>query len=170
MQPVTKTFAMIRMATRPLGPFEQVDLDTHRRVLSPDRFLSHYLEGWASADASKIAEVTMAGYRFQDPLVGTFDRDSIQHYFAILRQRVGFESSRVKQCKVCLSPFDQLQEGTEKFRFWRTISECGLSGTSDIEIGVDGILHEVVCYDPNLATEWLRGGESPKEFARRQCE
>lgn len=122
-----------------------------------DRFLLRYIEGWAEADAAKIAAAGSADYSFVDPLVGSFDRNSLQDYFAILRRRVGFDSTRVLQRKVSLEAFSTPQWPAPVLRFWRSIPECGLEGTSDIEFSDARIRREVVCYELNIATEWLRG-------------
>ena len=82
--------------------------------------------------------------------------DRLQQYFAILRRRVGFDSVRAHQRKVCLDAFPTPQWPARKLRFWRSIPECGLAGISDIEICGARVRKEVVCYELNLATEWLR--------------
>jgi hypothetical protein len=127
------------------------------QVLVSDRLLLRYIEGWAEADAAKIADAVTADYDFHDPLVGRFDRDTLQHYFAILRRRVGLDSVRTQQRKVCLDPFPTPQWPARKLRFWRSIPECGLAGTSHIEICGAPVHKEVVCYELNIATEHLRG-------------
>jgi hypothetical protein len=127
------------------------------QVLTSDRLLLRYIEGWGEADAAKIADAVMADYIFLDPLVGRFDRDTLQHYFTILRQRVGFESIRTQQRKVCLDAFPTPQWPARKLRFLRSIPECGLAGLSDIEICGARVHTEVVCYELNIATEYLRG-------------
>ena len=131
--------------------------DIRQQTLVPDRFLLRYIEGWAEADAAKIAAAGSQDYSFLDPLVGSFDRDSLQDYFAILRRRVGFDSSCFSQRKVCLQLFPTPQWPAPHLRFWRSIPECGLSGTSDIEFSGALIRREAVCYEINIATEWLRG-------------
>ena len=131
--------------------------DIRRQTVVADQFLLRYIEGWAEADAAKIGAAGSQDYSFLDPLVGSFDRDTLQHYFAILRRRVGFESSCFTQRKVCLDAFPTPQWPAPLLRFSRSIPECGLSGTCDIEFSGALIRREVVCYDLNVATEWLRG-------------
>jgi hypothetical protein len=130
--------------------------DTRHHSPISDQFLLRYIEGWAEADAAKIAAAGSEGYSFHDPLVGSFDRDSLQDYFAILKQRVGFDSSCFPQRGVCLEALATYWQAP-LLRFWRSIPECGLSGTSDIEFSGARIRREVVCYELNIATEWLRG-------------
>jgi hypothetical protein len=130
--------------------------DAPLQVLASDRLLPRYIEGWAEADAAKIADAVIADYSFLDPLVGRFDRDTLQQYFAILRRRVGFDSVRTHQRKVCLDAFPTPQWPAPKLRFWRSIPECGLAGISDIEICGARVHKEVVCYELNIATEWLQ--------------
>jgi hypothetical protein len=131
--------------------------DAFPQVLASDGLLLRYIEGWAEANAAKIANAVMADYSFLDPLVGCFDRDTLQHYFAILRQRVGFDSVRTQQRKVCLDAFPTPQWPARKLQFWRSIPECGLAGISDIEIRGARVHKEIVCYELNIATEYLRG-------------
>jgi hypothetical protein len=147
-----------RAATTPYRPLKKRRAhDASLQVLAPDRFLLRYIEGWAAADAAKIANAVMADYSFLDPLVGRFDRDTLQHYFTILRRRVGFDSVRTQQRKICLDAFPTPQWPARKLRFWRSIPECGLAGISDIEICGARVHKEVVCYELNMATEYLRG-------------
>jgi hypothetical protein len=127
------------------------------QVLVSDRLLRQYIEGWAEANATKIAGAVTANYSFLDPLVGCFSRDTLLHYFAILRQRVGLDSTCTQQRKICLDAFPTAQWPARKVRFWRSIPECGLAGTSDIELSGARVHREVVCYDLNIATEHLRG-------------
>jgi hypothetical protein len=138
-------------------PTERRAHGTNLEVLASDRLLLRYIEGWAEANATKIANSVTADYSFLDPLVGCFDRDTVQHYFAILRRRVGFDSVGSQQSKICLDAFPTPQWPARKLRFWRSIPECGLAGTSDIEISGARVHKEVVDYDLNIATEHLRG-------------
>jgi hypothetical protein len=138
-------------------PTERRGHGMSRQVLAFDRLLLRYIEGWAEANANKIANAVTADYSFLDPLVGCFDRDTLQHYFAILRGRVGFDSVCSQQGKICLDAFPTPQWPARKLRFWRSIPECGLAGTSDIEISGARVYKEVVNYDLNIATEHLRG-------------
>jgi hypothetical protein len=127
------------------------------QVLASDRLLLRYIKGWAEANATKIANAVTADHGFLDPPVGCFDRDTLEHYFPILRRRVGFDSVCSEQRKICLDAFPTPQWPARKLRFWRSIPECGLAGTSDIEISGARVHKEVVCYDLNIATEHLRG-------------
>src|SRR5262249_55361509 len=49
--------------------------------------LDRYVEGWAKADVDKICDASAPGYRFTDPLVGTYGRSSLHKYFDELRCR-----------------------------------------------------------------------------------
>jgi hypothetical protein len=138
-------------------PTERRAHGTNLQVLASDRLLRRYIEGWAEANATKIADVVTADYSFLDPLVGCFDRDTVQHYFTILRRRVGFDSLCSQQSKICLDAFPTPQRPARKLRFWRSIPECGLAGTSEIEISGARVHKEVVDYELNIATEHLRG-------------
>jgi hypothetical protein len=148
-------FSIRPVATRcdPVAKHRTHDADPHAPI--SHRFLLRYIEGWAEANASKIVAAGSEDYSFLDPLVGSFDRDSLQDYFAILKQRVGFDSSCFPQRGVCLEAL-ATQWQAPLLRFWRSIPECGLSGTSDIEFSGTRIRREVVCYELNIATEWLR--------------
>ncbi|HZF35433.1 MAG TPA: hypothetical protein VE914_16670 [Candidatus Angelobacter sp.] len=146
-----------RAATTPCLPLTKRRApDASLQVLASDRLLLRYIEGWAEADAVKIAGAVTADYRFIDPLVGRFDRDTLHQYFAILRRRVGFGSVATEESKVCLDAFPTPQLPARTLQFWRSIPECGLAGISDIEICHARVHKEVVCYELNIATEYLR--------------
>jgi hypothetical protein len=150
-----------RAAIAPCLPLAKRHAHASVRLLASDRLLLQYIEGWAEADAAKIAGAVTTDYSFLDPLVGRFDSDTLQHYFAILRWRVGFGSVGTQQRQVCLDAFPAPHWPARKLRFWRSIPECGLAGLSDIEICGARVCKEVVCYDLNIATEHLRGVRLP---------
>jgi hypothetical protein len=121
------------------------------------RFLLRYIEGWAEADIAKIVDAVSADYSFLDPLVGSFRRDSLADYLAVLRERVGFGSVRNQRCKVYIGAFRSPGWPAPELRFWRALPECGLAGTSDITMRAGRVSREVVCYEPTIAVERLRG-------------
>ena len=51
-------------------------------------WLECYLEGWAKADVATIRLAVTSGYRFHDPLLGTFSRQSLNEYFDLLQCRL----------------------------------------------------------------------------------
>lgn len=130
--------------------------------LANARFLVRYIEGWAEADTVKIAEAASADYSFLDPLVGTFDRNSLADYLAILRERVGFGTVPSQRCKVYLGAFRDPNWTGPLLRFWRALPECGLAGTSEITMQAGRVCRETVCYELNIATERLRSRSWPR--------
>lgn len=127
---------------------------------APDRELRRcvdlYVEGWAAADTTKLAEAVSADYRFKDPLVGDFDRETLPDYLAILRRRLGFDRLRVDRCKIYLCRYAPLPSQALRIRFQRWIPEVGLIGTADLQVHESRICREVVCYGWSLAAELLR--------------
>jgi malate permease and related proteins len=125
-------------------------------VRSPDEQLERYLSGWAAADLAVVLSAVGPGFRFEDPLVGIFDRYGLRSYAALLRERVGFATLRSHRRKVCFEPFPAGGRPGPGHWFWRSLPETGLAGTSTIELGPAGVQRETVCYEANLATEQLR--------------
>jgi hypothetical protein len=145
------------VATTSVRPVERRARGMNLRARTSDHLLLRYIEGWAAADATRIASAVTEDYSFLDPLVGCFDRNTLEEYFTILRRRVGFDSVCSQQSKICLNALPTRRWPTGKLQFWRSIPECGLTGTSDIGMSGTRVHKEVVCYDLNLATEHLRG-------------
>ena len=129
-----------------------------RRAAAAARQLARYIAGWVVADAARIAAAAAADYHFEDPLVGVFDRHSLEDYLAILRQRVGFATPGAPGRKVCFERYPPLSPQARPIRFWRSLPETGLAGTSEIELDASGVRREIVCYEMSLATEQLRAG------------
>ena len=122
----------------------------------PERQLERYLAGWAAADLARIRAAVAADYRLEDPLIGVFDRDGLGAYLALLRARVGFGALRVYRHKVWFAGSAALPALGRPLRFWRSLPEAGLAGTSEIELGARGVRRERLCYEASLATEQLR--------------
>lgn len=126
------------------------------RAAGPERQLERYLAGWAAADLGRIVAAVAADYRLEDPLVGVFARAGLGAYLALLRQRVGFGALAVHRHKVWFEGSAAVPALGRPLRFWRSLPETGLAGTSEIELGATGVRRERLCYEANLATEQLR--------------
>jgi hypothetical protein len=105
----------------------------------------------------KIARATTPAYRFDDPFVGTFATLTLQRYFQALRSRVGLGAlvGREHLSFVLRGPMDAPFSNGEQ-QYWREAAHLGLTGTSLITLGPDGVMSERVAYDLNLASEQLR--------------
>ena len=125
--------------------------------ISKRAYLVRYLEGWAEADVAEIIAATASGYRFCDPLVGSFLQQSLQDYFSVLRDRLsrGGAIRRVDVGFFLRGPMDTPSPPGE-FMFWREAPRIGLTGISKIKLGDQGVTADTVAYDLNLATELLR--------------
>jgi hypothetical protein len=136
------------------SPAERAALSEQR---TPARLLAQYLEGWAEADPVKIAGATAPGYRFDDPLVGTFSTLALPRYFEALRSRTGLGARVPRQHRSFLlsGPMDGLSE-RGALEFWREAPRLGLTGTSRITVGPLGVISERVAYDLNMASDQLR--------------
>jgi hypothetical protein len=128
------------------------------RAAARERQLERYLAGWAAADLGRILAAVAGDYRFEDPLVGVFDRDALGAYLALLRERVGFGTVRAYRRKVCFERFPSAAASGGQIRFWRSLPETGLAGSAEIELGAAGVRREALCYEANLATEQLGAG------------
>ena len=140
-----------------LGVARRAGAAAPARRRGAERHLARYIAGWAVADPARIAAAAAADYRFEDPLVGVFDRHSLEDYLTLLRQRVGFGTPGVRGCKVSFERYPALLPPDGPIRFWRSLPETGLAGTSEIELDASGVRREIVCYEMSLATEQLRG-------------
>jgi len=119
--------------------------------------LARYLEGWAEVNSAKILAATAPGYRFCDPLVGTFFRRTVHEYFDVLQDRLS-SGGAVGQADLATflhGPIDTPSRDDE-LQFWREVPRVGLTGTGKIKIGPLGIIADSVAYDPNLASDTLR--------------
>lgn len=159
----TRTVTVVPAAAWHAPGARQQNSKANPRPVPAIRPLLCYVEGWAQADAVKIAAAVSVDYSFVDPLVGRFDRDSLHEYIAILQQRAGLCGSRFASQKVQLNAFPGAQWPALRLRFWRSLPECGLSGTSDIELSGQRVRRDVVCYEPSLAVEYLRGVASAQK-------
>jgi hypothetical protein len=152
----TRNATGIRVAALHAPTAKQPDSRADPFPVPANLLLLRYIEGWAEADAVKIAAAVSTDYSFLDPLVGQFDRDSLHCYITILRQRAGLCSSRLAARKVELSAFPGSHWPARNLRFWRSLPESGLSGMTDIELRSERVCRDVVCYEPGLAVECLR--------------
>jgi hypothetical protein len=119
--------------------------------------LTRYLEGWAEVNSAKILAATAPGYRFCDPLVGTFFRRTVYEYFDLLQDKFS-DAGAVRQRDLAVllhGPMDTPSPADE-VEFWREVPRVGLTGISKIKIGPRGIIAETVEYDHNLASDMLR--------------
>jgi hypothetical protein len=118
--------------------------------------LLRYIEGWAEVNILKLSSSVSEDYLLVDPLVGIFGRNAISQYVAILRDRVGFCSVPALKEKVHLGRIRSGLGTPSSRRFWRSLPECGLAGTSDIALRGGRVARETLSYDLNIATEQLR--------------
>jgi hypothetical protein len=119
--------------------------------------LACYLEGWAEANITKMIAATAPGYRFHDPLVGSFSSRSLQGYFDALQDRLS-SGGIVTQRDVAFflgGPMNQ-RSRPGQLQFWREAPRVGLVGVSEIEFGEHGVIAESVAYDLNMASDMLR--------------
>jgi hypothetical protein len=132
--------------------------------------LACYVEGWAEANLTKVIAATAPGYRFHDPLVGSFASRSLQGYFYTLRDRLS-SGGIVTQQDVAFflsGPMNQ-RSCPGQLQFWREAPRVGLVGVSEIEFGEHGVIAENVAYDLNMASDMLRrfGDQAPLHVSRR---
>ena len=127
------------------------------RSATRNSLLDCYLEGWAEADAAKIAAATAPGYCFLDSLVGSFSWRSLREYFELLQDRLSCAGT-ITRTDVHFFMHGPMEERTSpgELRFWREAPRVGLTGVTRIEVGERGIIAESVAYDLNLASNLLR--------------
>jgi hypothetical protein len=119
------------------------------------RCLIRYLEGWADANPLKILAATASGYRFEDPLVGTFTQRSLPGYFRALQDRFAFKGRMEWGDVACLRAPWQLCllkrdcNSGGKLQDW-------LTGVTRIVLSEQGVIAESVAYDLNMACAVLR--------------
>jgi hypothetical protein len=120
-------------------------------------WLECYLEGWAKADVATIRLAVTSGYRFHDPLLGTFSRQSLNEYFDLLQCRlsVSGELERLDTAFFLRGPVDSSWCPVD-LRFYREAPRIGLTGGSRIKVTKRGVVAETVEYDLNLASDMLR--------------
>jgi len=121
------------------------------------RRLDWYLEGWAEANLAKIFAATAHGYRFDDPLVGTFSRWSFPVYFEHLRGRFARAGASTTQ-DFAFSVYGPMNGPRRRgqLKFFREAPRLGLTGITFITVGEGGVIAESVAYDLNLASDVLR--------------
>jgi len=137
------------------------------QVTEPDsitwsRLLDWYLEGWAEANPAKIFAATAHGYRFDDPLVGTFSRWSFPVYFEHLRGKFARAGAIAARDFAFFNhgPMDGPRR-RGRLRFFREAPGLGLAGITVIKVGERGVIAESVAYDLNLAADALRNPSRP---------
>jgi hypothetical protein len=121
--------------------------------------LACYIEGWAEADPTKIADATADAYDFHDPLVGRFSRHTLAQYFALLRSR--FPTASVMQTRDLAFTLRGPMTGASnagRCQYWREAPLLGLTGLVEITVRHGRVVAEEVAYDLNMACETLRGG------------
>jgi hypothetical protein len=119
--------------------------------------LDRYVEGWAKLNLAQIVDATAAGYRFHDPIVGTFSQWSLPEYFAVLVQGCS-RAGAVKRHDIAFELHGPI-EGMSHLGgiwFWREAPRIGLAGVTQIKVGEQGVIGESVAYEGNLASEMLR--------------
>jgi hypothetical protein len=129
----------------------------HDEAPSWRALLARYLEGWAEVNMRKIFTATAHGYRFDDPLVGTFSRWMFPVYF----ERVAASFARTgavatKDLAFCIHGPMHGAMRLGQLEFYRAAPRLGLTGITVITVGAYGVISESVAYDLNLATELLR--------------
>lgn len=123
------------------------------------QLLDRYLEGWAEANPAKIFAATAHGYRFDDPFVGRFSRWEIGQYLERLREK--FERAGASEARDFVFSIQGPMDGLSRrgrLMFFREAPGLGLTGTTFITIGENGVMAEAVAYDLNLALDVLRVG------------
>jgi hypothetical protein len=131
--------------------------EAFREDTSFGKCLMRYLEGWADANPLKILAATARGYRFEDPLVGTFTQRSLPRYFGFLQERFAFRG-RMEWGDVAFQlrgPMAGLPRH-EGLQFWREAPGLGLTGVTRIVLSEQGVVAESVAYDLNMACAVLR--------------
>jgi len=116
--------------------------------------LDYYVAGWAEADPARILEATAPNYHFHDPLVGLFSRQSLPHYFEILRARCARAGAVERSDFAFFLRGPMIGPGGSQ-QFWREAPRIGLTGTAQIVVGPYGVIAERVVYDLNLASDLL---------------
>jgi hypothetical protein len=124
--------------------------------------LALYIAGWSEADPRKIADAAAVDYAFEDALVGRFCRHSLAEYLEIVRCRfaVSGPTPRRDLAFALRGPMTGLAD-KRRGHCWREFSReapaLGLIGIARIAVTPKGIIADAVAYDPNMATEVLRG-------------
>jgi hypothetical protein len=139
-----------------VGPNMMQSLDRARDQASRTSPLDCYLEGWAETNLDKILDATATGYRFCDPLVGSFSRWSLHEYFDLLQDKLSRAGviRRPDIAFILSGPMDR-PSSLRGFQFSREAPRIGLTGVSQIEVGERGVIAENVAYDLNLASDVL---------------
>lgn len=131
--------------------------------------LARYLDGWAEADPTKIADATAEDYDFHDPLAGHFSRCTLPQYFSLLRSRFGIAgiATRRELAFALRGPMSSAPQAARRQQYWREAPLLGLTGLSEIVVTHRGVVAEEVTYDLNIACETLRGS-GPNQLAPTQ--
>jgi len=109
---------------------------TETETVTWSRLLDWYLEGWAEANPAKIFAATAHGYRFDDPLVGTFSRRSFPVYFEHLRGKFARAGAIAARDFAFFNhgPMDGPRR-RGRLRFFREAPALGLTGITVITVG-----------------------------------
>ena len=116
--------------------------------------LDYYVRGWAEADPVRILEATAPNYHFHDPLVGLFSRQSLAHYFEMLRGKCA-RAGAIERCDLAFVLRGPMRGSNGSQQFWREAPRIGLTGIAQIVVGPYGVITERVAYDLNLASDLL---------------
>jgi hypothetical protein len=123
-------------------------------LTAADWLLDTYIEGWAEADADLILGAVAHNYCFHDPLVGLFAHASLPRYFILLHEKFARAGATKRRDVAFILRGPMI--GMHRLEFWREAPALGLTGSSEIVIGPQGIVSERVVYDLNLACGQLR--------------
>jgi len=126
----------------------------HDQRAMQSSLLDRYRKGWSEANPDKILHATAPGYRFRDPLVGSFSRQSLHEYFDLLQDRLS-RTGTIRRPDIAFflsGPMDGPSHPSE-VRFYREAPRIGLTGVTLIEVGGQGVIAESVTYDLNLASD-----------------
>jgi len=115
--------------------------------------LDYYLAGWAAADPVRILDATAPNYRFHDPLVGLFSRQTLADYFDVLQARCALGGA-IERHDLGFILCGPMSGSTDQF--WREAPGVGFTGIAQIAVGPYGVVAERVAYDLNLACDLLR--------------
>jgi hypothetical protein len=118
-----------------------------------DWLLDTYVEGWAEADVDLILAATASNYCFNDPLVGLFAHASLSRYFILLQEKFARTGAMKRRDFAFILRGPMIGSGLQ---FYREAPGLGLTGTSEIVVGPNGIASERVAYDLNQACGQLR--------------
>ena len=127
-------------------------VQSHDKVRDQNSPLGRYIEGWARTDLEMILSATAPSFRFTDPFVGSFGRESLHKYFDLLQDRLS-GTGAISRGELAFFLQGPLQRRShQELQFWREAPWLGLTGVAEIEIEERGVAAERVAYDLNLAS------------------